>query len=379
MIDLKLYKVTTALAKANKNEARTFQPGDDLTLASQYLAMQGGRIRHWAPTTGAATSSVHRTRSEVVGEAFYLKDAAEHVSDYNWQAEQVNYEDEFVFQQAHCDDGNDPTLKWFGRITDKANLIGEILYGLRTAAGSSDPKKKTILTNVDFKQPVHTVINMTKGGAVTLVAEQGSNTNQVTAQLSKERAARPHVFHWGPYNQVNMGADEEPEGDGTLLWSNDIAEFHGENYEPAPVVVADPVPEQDPESESPGRTLSMVATDIQAQLEIWRADHSQSKAVQDKIQTLKEETDTFPVSADRRSVLDLIVSARQEIRAKPAETDTPAARDLMAELNTLAAYPSQDGARAKLVEISAAIKGEADEDKRYQLNKRAQEVAKMLP
>lgn len=236
MINLALCKVTTALAKANSKVARTFQPKEDLTPASEYLRMQDGKLRHWAPTTGAATESVHRTRAEVMGTKFYLKNGRA-VSDYTWYLEKVNYSGEFVFQQAHCDDGNDPTLKLFGRVTDHKALTGQILYGLRTEGSSKDPTKVVLMDGVDFTKPVNTIIDLTQDGSINLTAVNQGKVVTVSKKLSAERAARPHVFHNGPYNQVNMGGKDEPEGDGTLLWSQNIDWRFGD----APVVV-EPTP-----------------------------------------------------------------------------------------------------------------------------------------
>lgn len=241
MIDLKKYMVTTALAKANKDEARTFQAGEDLTLASEFLRTENGMIRQWAPTTGAATESVDRTRAEIVGTAFYAKDSEENVSEYTWYAGKVNYKGEFVFQQMHCKDGNDPTFKAFGRITNAKTMTGQILYGIRKTASSSDPKKVVLIDGIQFGQPINSVISLEPDGTFKFTVTQADRVATFTVKLDEKRAARPHVFHWGPYNQVDMGAKEEPAGDGTLIWSQNIEERHGPVAVEPPVVVDPPV------------------------------------------------------------------------------------------------------------------------------------------
>lgn len=222
MINLSDYQVTTPLAKTGSKVARTFQPGEDLTPAAEFIR-QGMCA---APTTGAATSSVHRTRSEIVGEPFYFKDAEQNISQMTWTLASINWFGKVVFQQMHCDDGNDPTLKMFA-ISADGGKTGRIDYGLRTTDSTSDPKNKTLIDNVDFTLPVTTKISPSQDGLVTISALQGDRLETASAQLSAKRAGRPHVFHWGVYNQVDMGSDQEPEGDKSVLHWTDITEIHG--------------------------------------------------------------------------------------------------------------------------------------------------------
>lgn len=222
MIKLSDYQITTPLAKTGGKVARTFQPGEDLSPAAAFI----GQGMCFAPTTGAATSSVHRTRAEIVGEKFYFKDNEQNLSLMTWTLGAINWAGKVVFQQMHCDDGNDPTLKQFA-ISEDGGKTGRIDYGLRLTDSSTDPKNKTLLENVDFSLPITTSIQVSATGLLLLEAVQGENYAKVEVQLSGQRAMRPHVFHWGVYNQVDMGNASEPAGDGSLLFWTDITELHG--------------------------------------------------------------------------------------------------------------------------------------------------------
>lgn len=235
MIKLSDYQITTPLAKTGGKVARTFQPGEDLTPAAAFIC-QG---MCYAPTTGAATSSVHRTRSEIVGEPFYFWNSEQNLSLMTWTLGAINWAGKVVFQQMHCDDGNDPTLKLFA-ISADGGKTGRIDYGLRTTDSSADPKNITLLDNVDFSLPVTTSISSLGNGVVNISAYQGGNLVVRSAQLSAKRAARPHVFHWGVYNQVDMGNASEPAGDGSLLHWIDITELHGD-IAPVPLTLMEQI------------------------------------------------------------------------------------------------------------------------------------------
>ncbi|QZA71304.1 alginate lyase [Pseudomonas phage AH02] len=221
MIKLSEYSVTTPLPKEGKSVARTFQPGESLTPVLAYV--EKGKL--WAATTGATTESVKRTRCEIVGKEFYFKDHERHVSEMVWHMTQINWFGKVVFQQMHCDDGNDPTLKMFATSSD-GGKTGKLTYGLRTTDSSQDPKNLTLLDKVTFADDIETRIEIDSQGKITLTASQGDKSSTIEVSLTKGRAARPHVFHWGPYNQINQGSDKEPEGDGTMLYWSDITEDH---------------------------------------------------------------------------------------------------------------------------------------------------------
>lgn len=227
MIKISDYSVTTPLAKPNSKVARTFQPGEDLSPVAAYI----GQGMCFAPTTGAATQSVHRTRAEIVGKPFYFKDAESHLSQMTWHLAGLNWAGKAVFQQMHCDDGNDPTLKLF-IISADGGKTGRIDYGLRTTDGSADPRNRTLLDHVDFTKAVTTSIRVSADGVVSISAAQNGSAGSIEEKLSAKRAKRPHVFHWGVYNQVNMGDIREPAGDGTLLYWSDITELHSNAQTP---------------------------------------------------------------------------------------------------------------------------------------------------
>lgn len=219
MFDLSGLELTTPQKKPNGTTALTVA-GDQLDQVSQFAYYDGDDLMLWAPTTGATTASVKRTRTELKGQPFYLADAEVNRAGLPAKVEKVNWAGEFVILQAHCDDGNDPTVKTF--------IDGEaVTVGVRTKASTTDPKKQTVYVGLDLSRPFTLDLELSNTGVVTLTVAQ-DRTETATWQLEPKRAARPHVFHWGVYNQVDKGSDQEPAGDGTLL--RVLArplEFHG--------------------------------------------------------------------------------------------------------------------------------------------------------
>lgn len=219
MFDLSGFDLTTPQKKPNGTTALTV-PADDLSTVSEFAYYDGENLMLWAPTTGATTSSVKRTRCELKGQPFYLADADEHRASLRAEVEKVNWSGEFVVLQVHCDDGNDPTMKMFIDGTD-------VTVGLRTKASTADPKKVLLYPSLDLSRPVTFQVDITRDGLVTASVAQ-DRTETLAGQLEPKRAARPHVFHWGVYNQVDKGSTHEPVGDGTLLRVlAQPLEFHG--------------------------------------------------------------------------------------------------------------------------------------------------------
>lgn len=232
MFDLSSFELTTPMPKPGGKTALTV-PGKDIGRVAEFAFYDAGQLLLWAPTTGASTESVKRTRCELKGEPFYLADAPIHRASLHAKVERVNWYGEFVVLQAHCDDGNDPTLKTF--IETEDGNTGSFNAGLRTKASTTAPKKVTVYPGLDLSRPFTATINITKAGLVTLTVVQ-DRTETLTGQLEPARAARPHVFHWGVYNQVDKGNAKEPAGDGTLLRIIDPPqELHGEEPIPAKV------------------------------------------------------------------------------------------------------------------------------------------------
>ncbi|WP_263262692.1 polysaccharide lyase family 7 protein [Pseudomonas sp. RIT-PI-S] len=221
--DLTPFDITTPKPKPGGTTALTV-PGHRIDEVREFARYEEGCAVLWAPTSGATTASVNRTRCEVKGKPFYLADGVKHIARLTSQVQQVNWKGSFVLIQAHCHDGNDPTLKGF--IETKDRLSGVFKVGLRIAPDPAAPPKQVVFEPVDLAQPFTVQVCLHAGGKVEVGFEQEGCKEMLSAWLSDERAARPHVFHMGAYNQVDQGHESEPATDGTLLRIVDILECH---------------------------------------------------------------------------------------------------------------------------------------------------------
>lgn len=250
-LDLNGLEITVAMPKPGAKTAYT-GPAHDLGYVSEFAWKDKGDLLLWAPTDGATTQSVHRTRCELKGKPFLLKSAPLHRAFLKALAEKINYAGECVVIQAHCDDGNDPTLKGFLRTED--GKTGDFLVGLRTTKSSSDPKKQMVYEGLDLSRPFSAEIRILKAGDISITVKQ-DRTESIKGKLDAERAKRPHVFHWGAYNQIDKGKPGEPKGDGTRLrcFPGQPLEYHGpvaevvETPDPTPQPTPDPTPNPTPE------------------------------------------------------------------------------------------------------------------------------------
>lgn len=235
--DLKIYDITTPLAKKDASinsvseEAYTWIKGKPFDCLTSFVYQGSKGVMLWAPTSGATTSSVHRTRCEVKGEPFYFKDEALHKSTMTSLVHKVNWFGSVVVMQMHCDDGNDPTNKTFLEV--KADGTARLLNGMRLTKSTSDPKKLVLLDNMNLSLPYSITYCTTKEGLFTIDAVQGENKGHLEGQFDSARVARPHVYHWGVYNQINEGDPLEPVGDGSLVELIEMSEYHGD----MPVVI----------------------------------------------------------------------------------------------------------------------------------------------
>jgi hypothetical protein len=229
--DLKVYDITTPLAKkdaginSTSKDAYTWIPGKSFDPVSAFVSQGQSGVMLWAPTSGATTSSVHRTRCEVKGDPFYFKDQPVHTSEMTIIIHKVNWLGSVVIMQMHCHDGNDPTNKTFLEVVDGK---GRLRNGMRLTKSTSDPKKTLLLDNIDLSLPFSIKYCTTQDGFFTVDAGQGENKGHLEGQFDSVRASRPHVYHWGAYNQIDEGDAREPVGDGTLVELIHLAEYHGE-------------------------------------------------------------------------------------------------------------------------------------------------------
>lgn len=354
--DVLSYDITTPLAKkdagigSTSTDAYEWAPGNPkkpFSTISEFVYQGPEGVMLWAPTTGAATSSVHRTRAELKGQPYHFGDAPLHVFSVTSKMHKINWFGSIVVMQMHCDDGNDPTEKTFLTRNAKTGKF-QLLSGLRTEASTKDPAKELLLDNVDIMQPFTIKYTITKDGLFTIEANQGSNTGKIEKQLSAKRAARPHVFHIGVYNQQDMGNAKEPAGDGSLIELMDFSEYHGE----VPVVV-------------PPRNLYDVQTDVDAVLASWVSGTQTKEGAVEALNTFKAEADTYPDTVLRASVYTQIADAITRITyVAPDEYET-----LQNELNTAKAdYRSrlkalQTETRTQLNDITTRMKALSDKQR----------------
>ncbi|UFH49639.1 polysaccharide lyase family 7 protein [Pseudomonas sp. KNUC1026] len=222
--DLVPFDITTPKAKPGTDTAWTV-PGTRVEDVKEFASCKADHAWLWAPTSGATTQSVHRTRCELKGGPFDVAGVAvEHSVSITAQVLRVNWAGKFVLIQAHCHDGNDPTFKGFIDSRD-GGLTASFKVGLRTG-GEDDPPQKVLFDRIDLKERFSVGVALWPDGWIEIRFQQGTRTALLKEQLSSARAKRPHVFHAGIYNQVDKGHASEPAGDGTELRLFEVLEAH---------------------------------------------------------------------------------------------------------------------------------------------------------
>jgi hypothetical protein len=221
--DLTPFDITTPKPGSDGATALTVS-GECIEEVKEFAWYESNYAVLWAPTSGATTASVNRTRAELKAQPFCLDDHDEHIARLTAKVDRVNWKGSFVVIQAHCHGYGDPTLKGF--IETEDGCTGTFKVGLRTEAGGEAPPKQVVFEGINLAQPFTVQLRLKRGGAAEAYFEQGGQCRSLRCQLSAERAARLHVFHWGAYNQVDQGHPSEPKGDGTRLKVLDILECH---------------------------------------------------------------------------------------------------------------------------------------------------------
>jgi len=303
--DLLNYDFTSPKEKPTSKEALTLTAGQDLSQVSDYVYQTDTGVGIWCPTTGATTSSVHRTRSEFKGKPYYLTDQPLHEFEVTFNVSQVNWFGSFVCMQMHCQDGNDPTNKTFFTKSDSG--VYQLMNGMRIENTSKEPQKKLLLDNVQLNQDFTIKYTISKTGLFHIDAYQGDNKGSLEDQLSEGRAKRQHVPHFGSYQQIDEGNSKEPKGDGSRLILILLKEYHGD----VPVVITPPV-----EPPQPTRTIQNLTADVNTQLYLWQQGLTTDVDTLAKIQTLKTEADNdFTISDERKALYTHITQTRLFIRS----------------------------------------------------------------
>lgn len=227
MIDLTPFQITTPHPKPDSSEAWTVPGAQAFTLVNEFCYPNGPYVVMWAPTEGASTPSVLRTRTEWMTAPFLLSSNDTHTNHQVLYASQVNHAGKFVCSQMHDQLFNDPTCKVFW---DNGKIFGAI----RTTDATSDPKYQLVLDNVPLNTPFTIDTSSTRMGLVSVSATCTGRTGTISDQITgSSRLARQHVFHGGAYNQVDRGLPGEVSGEGTRVEIRELVVTHAD-FQPDP-------------------------------------------------------------------------------------------------------------------------------------------------
>lgn len=223
-ITLTPYLITTPMTGKvvnGKNIALTVEGDEACILCPDFVYMHpDGGLRLVAPTHGAATESVHRTRTEWM-EAFYwpVESAAHHWLRQTMTVERVNQAGRIVIGQMHVKNSNNPFIKIFW---DK----GAIKIGYREKETMS-PVTTTICRGVELGQRVSLSLHVTKVGSVSLTVKAGGVSYNFSRKMDPSWFGFMFNFHGGLYNQLDY-SDLIPLEDGSeatihsLIVSHDL-------------------------------------------------------------------------------------------------------------------------------------------------------------
>lgn len=160
-----------------------------------------GSLRLTAPTQGAASKSVHRTRCEWKEPIYWsLASATEHVNHQLMTVTQVNSAQKVVIAQMHVKDDDSPLLKVFWQ-------KGKLTMGFRQTFNQETPVNSTVLADVPLGADFDILIRATSNLTLTVQASCNGRTSNVPLMtLDASWAARIFDFHGGVYNQIDFSA-----------------------------------------------------------------------------------------------------------------------------------------------------------------------------
>jgi len=158
-----------------------------------------GSLRLSAPTRGAASKSVHRTRCEWKEPIYWtLSGATEHVNHQLMAVTQVNSAQKVVIAQMHVKDDDSPLLKVFWQ-------KGKLTMGFRQNFNQTTPVNSTVLDNVPLGADFDILILATSSLMLTVQAScNGRNSAVPSMPLDASWAAQVFDFHGGVYNQIDF-------------------------------------------------------------------------------------------------------------------------------------------------------------------------------
>ena len=221
-VDITQYKIATPLPVSLDNPVALEVLGD-YALAncpSCVIQLEDGSIQFTAPTKGASSKSVHRTRTEWKEVEYWpLLSAPHHWSRQEMTLTKVNSAKKVVVAQVHVKDATTPPLKVFWN-------KGKLTIGFRASFDNPEIVNSTILENVPLGVPFKISVHVTAAGSVSVSALcQGRKSTCPVLRLDSSWKDRVLQFHGGIYNQVDYSESTTDE-DGSICIISELSTTH---------------------------------------------------------------------------------------------------------------------------------------------------------
>jgi hypothetical protein len=180
-----------------------------------------GSLQMTAPTLGASSKSVHRTRCEWKEPGYWLfSSAADHWCRQEMRLTKVNSLQKVVIGQIHVQGSERPPVKVFWN-------KGKITLGFRSSYLQDDPVNSTVLENVPLGALFKINIHANSTGAVSVSAScNGVKSTSAIMRLDNTWDTKTLAFHGGVYNQIDYSETTDPE-DGSICVISDLSITHG--------------------------------------------------------------------------------------------------------------------------------------------------------
>lgn len=222
-VDISNYLIATPLPVSEENPVALELLGSLALVQCPEVVCQlpDGSVQFTAPTVGAASKSVHRTRTEwKESEYWTLFSAAKHWSRQEMTVTKVNSAQKVVVAQIHVKDATTPPLKVFWN-------KGKITVGFRASFDDPFIVNTTVHNYVPLGVPFKISIGVTSAGTISLnVLCQGMLSVKIPLKLDSSWQDHELQFHGGVYNQIDY-SDTTPEGDGSVCIISELSTTHG--------------------------------------------------------------------------------------------------------------------------------------------------------
>lgn len=221
-VDISKYIIATPLPVSLTNPVALEVLGDYVLANCQSCVVQleDGSVQFTAPTKGAASKSVHRTRTEWKEAEYWSLDSAPH----HWSRQEmtmvkVNAASKVVVAQVHVKDATTPPLKVFWN-------KGKLAIGFRASFADPAIVNSTILENVPLGVPFKLSVHVTAAGSVSVNALcQGRKSTCPALRLDSSWKDQILQFHGGIYNQVDYSESTSDE-DGSVCIISELSTTH---------------------------------------------------------------------------------------------------------------------------------------------------------